>query len=296
MSGILLLDKPLGISSNSALQKAKRLLHAKKVGHTGSLDPLASGMLPLCFGEATKYSRFFLEADKCYQTVMHLGQVTTTGDSEGEVLESHVVPDITSEKLTAMVNHFLGETKQTPPMYSAIKLNGQPLYKLARQGIEVERQARLITIKQLSVDKIEKNEAGTFITLTVVCSKGTYIRTLVSEMGFYLGSGAYVAALHRLWVSPFAGYKMVSLSELQALTLLERQSKIISILKILSDFLPPLCLSSEESFFLKRGQSVVNQTEIALGLVTLVNAQGEFLGVGEKLPTGEIAPFRLVAQ
>ncbi|MBN9288120.1 MAG: tRNA pseudouridine(55) synthase TruB [Gammaproteobacteria bacterium 39-13] len=295
VDGILLLDKPIGRSSNAALQKAKYLLNAQKAGHTGSLDPLASGMLPLCFGEATKFSRFLLDERKTYQTVMRLGITTTTGDEEGVVLERKAVPAITSEKLLEMLAHFQGAQQQIPPMYSAVKFQGQPLYKLARQGKEIERNTRDITIYRLTLDHIDESD-GVLISLTVECSKGTYIRTLVEDMGAYLGCGAHVAELRRLSVWPFEANSMITIEALEEMSLEVRKSHLLSMGSVLPILLPEVLLDESAAFYIRKGQIVQSEAQIVAGWVTLVGANGEFLGVGEMLGDGRIAPRRLIQQ
>lgn len=296
INGILLLDKPLGITSNSALQKAKYLLRATKAGHTGSLDPMASGMLPLCFGEATKFSRFILEANKCYQTTMQLGVTTTTGDSEGEVVSILPVKEISALNIQEMLKKFKGAQTQIPSMYSALKYQGQPLYKFARKGVTIERAQRPIVIHDLVLDSIQEQEEGVFITLTVVCSKGTYIRTLVEDMGTYLGCGAHVVRLHRLWVSPFTQGEMVTLEKLnEAKQANETQVVLISMQDVMSIMLPCVHLSSSAASYLRHGRAVQVTSEQSSGWVTLVTVEGEFLGVGEMLPDGWVAPRRLLA-
>ena len=210
VNGILVFDKPLGMSSNQALQKVRWLLNAEKAGHTGSLDPLATGVLPLCFGEATKYSQYLLDADKGYRTVAQLGVTTATGDAEGDVLERREVTVGRSELEQALVG-FRGDIKQIPPIYSALKKDGQPLYKLARAGEVVEREARSVTISRLEVEAFEPPLA----TLEVACSKGTYIRTLVEDLGQVLGCGAHVAQLRRTQAGPFVLAQAVSLDTLE---------------------------------------------------------------------------------
>jgi tRNA pseudouridine55 synthase len=295
IDGVLLLDKPIGISSNDALQKAKWLLNAEKAGHTGSLDPLASGMLPLCFGEATKFSRFLLEEKKCYQTVMRLGVTTTTGDSEGEVLAIEPVPTISEEILANMVANFQGLQQQIPPKYSAIKFQGQPLYKLARQGKEVVRQPRNIMISHLEVNDITEQD-GILITLTIVCSTGTYIRTLVEDMGAYLGCGAHVIALRRHWVWPFQNHTLVTLAMLEAMPVMDCQKILLPMGSILSLLLPSIQLSGSAAFYLFRGQSVQVTAQTSLGEVALMTEGGEFIGVGEMQDNGRVVPRRLVQQ
>ncbi len=292
INGVLLLDKPLGLSSNVALQKSKRLFNAEKAGHTGSLDPLATGMLPLCFGEATKYTRFLLEERKCYQTTIQLGITTTTGDGEGEVLERKEVPALSDKVLHQLVQHFQGEQKQIPPMYSAIKHQGQPLYKLARQGKEIERKVRTVHISHLSLEKIEQNESGTFLTFRVECSTGTYIRTLAEDMGRFLGCGAHVTFLRRLWVWPFHQHPMVALTTLQEQSPQEILSHLIPLETILPQLLPSLSLSSQSAHFLRQGQKVKVETD-KTGWVALMTPEGCLLGVGEILTPGTITPRRL---
>ncbi len=210
--GILLLDKPNGGSSNHALQRAKRLFGASKAGHTGSLDPLATGMLPICFGEATKLSAFLLDADKGYETTLKLGVTTNSADSDGEVLETRQVPeDLTAERFAQVCERFVGDLMQVPPMVSAIKIDGQRLYKLAREGKEVERPPRPVTIFSLEVLSFSGDSAR----LSVRCSKGTYIRSLVTDIGEALGCGAHVTALRRTFVCPFEQYPMVSIETLE---------------------------------------------------------------------------------
>lgn len=282
-SGILLLDKPLAISSNLALQKAKRLLQANKAGHSGSLDPQASGMLPICLGEATKFSQFLLAADKCYEFVMHLGVTTTTGDSEGMIMSSKV-PQYSSRTLEKMVADFHGTLAQIPPMYSAIKYQGKPLYKMARLGQSVERAARPITIHQLICQILEKDK----LHCTVICSKGTYIRTLAEDMGTYLGCGAHVASLRRLWCAPFQTQKMITLAELESLV------PLLSIAQVLSCLLPVIYLCDHYAFCLRRGQSIEALKGLT-GEVVLMTFNGEFFGVG-KAQLGQIKPQRLLSQ
>ena len=204
LNGILLLDKALGVSSNKALQDARFLYQAEKAGHTGSLDPLASGMLPICFGEATKVSGLLLDSSKRYQTTATLGFVSTTGDEEGEKLNARAIPALNPDFLESVLSRFRGSIHQIPPMYSALKKDGQPLYKLARQGLEVERKPRQVTIYQLQLLGFSENS----LQLDVVCSKGTYIRTLVEDIGEALGCGAYVSRLHRVSVDPFAEQRL----------------------------------------------------------------------------------------
>lgn len=294
ITGILLLDKPSGITSNLALQKAKRLFHAAKVGHTGSLDPLASGMLPLCFGEATKFCSFFLASDKSYEAVMKLGSMTTTGDSDGEVIATKPVVGITLEKIQAALQAFLGKQQQIPPMFSALKHQGQPLYKLARQGKTIERQPREVIIHHLSCEGVTEEE-GIEIRLKVSCSKGTYIRTLVEDLGHYLGCLAHVVALRRLWVAPFQSFNMITLPALQEISPPDRLGSLLAVEQALSLLLPSIELTSTQVLALRHGQQIPFATPL-LGTVVLRGTQSGFLGIGEVLANGFIAPRRLLQE
>jgi tRNA pseudouridine55 synthase len=211
VDGVLLLDKPVGFSSNDALIKAKRVLNAKKAGHTGTLDPFATGLLPLCFGEATKFSQDLLEADKTYDTTVHLGQTTDTGDTEGEVIDTRDV-NVTLEQIHAVLAQFRGPIKQVPPMYSALKRDGKPLYEYAREGITLEREAREVVIHKLELIAYE----APFLTLSVTCSKGTYIRVLGEDIGAALGCGAHLNALRRTQVGALTTDTMITLEQLAA--------------------------------------------------------------------------------
>ena len=209
--GIVLLDKPAGISSNRALQKVRGIFQARKAGHTGSLDPFATGMLPVCLGEASKTAAFMLEAGKHYRAVARLGEATTTGDIEGEVIQTCPLPDMEAPDIARTLTRFLGKIEQVPPMYSALKHEGKPLYEYARAGIEIARPARTITIHQLDM----KEWRAPLLTLDVHCSKGTYIRTLAEDIATALGSCAHLVELRRFFVEPFDDYPMVTLDELQ---------------------------------------------------------------------------------
>lgn len=293
VNGILLLDKPLGLSSNVALQKTKRLFNAKKAGHTGSLDPLATGMLPLCFGEATKYTRFLLEEKKCYQTTIQLGVSTTTGDAEGEIVAQKAIPALTTTLLDNILATFHGEQTQIPPMYSAIKHQGQPLYKLARQGKEIPRKARTITVSRLELDEVKQTEEQAFLTLTVECTTGTYIRTLAEDIGAYIGCGAHVVALRRVWVWPFTGYSMQSLEALSAQDETIRGQSLISLEEILPQLLPSITLASKEAESLSKGLKIHTEVTQPSGWIALMTNQGSLLGVGEVVAPNTIAPRRL---
>lgn len=292
VNGILLLDKSSGFSSNSALQKVKRIFRAKKAGHTGSLDPLASGMLPICFGEATKFSQFLLESDKTYRVSAQLGVRTTTSDKEGDVVSERPVPPLTLDEIDKQFDLFRGEIDQVPSMFSALKHQGQPLYKLARQGISVERPSRLVTIYQLTVNRFENN----IIDFDLACSKGTYVRTLVDDFGEQLGCGAHVIALRRLQVGPYPNEAMVTMDALDQerddLIALDRH--LLPLSTSVSAF-PEIQLTESMAFYVRQGQSVMVSNAPNSGLVRIVTKAGRFLGVGEMIEGNRLAPRRLVS-
>ena len=225
--GVLLLDKPLGLSSNQALQKAKWLLRADKAGHTGTLDPLATGVLPLCFGAATKFSQIQLDADKTYEAVLLLGFKTTTGDAEGDVIETRPVPDITPALLEKLTQQFTGPIAQIPPMYSALKKDGKALYEYARKGKEVEREARHITIYKLNMALAVDKRAQAAIKIIVKCSKGTYIRTLGEDIGEAIGCGAHLGSLRRIETGGYMASQCISLPDLEALDEAGRDARLL---------------------------------------------------------------------
>lgn len=280
LNGILLLDKALGVSSNKALQDARFLFQAEKAGHTGSLDPLASGMLPVCFGEATKVSAFLLDSDKRYLTTATLGYISSTGDAEGEKLNPRPVPALTDAALEAVLTRFRGNIQQIPPMYSALKKDGQPLYKLARQGVEVERAARDVTIHSLTVLEC----TATTLTLDVVCSKGTYIRTLVEDIGEALGCGAYVSMLRRESVDPFGSLPMHTLAGLRQLAEEQGQESLDALLLPLDAALPHLPALTVPDLTVQRlrqGQKVRADVDVEdAELLRLYAESGEFIGLG----------------
>jgi tRNA pseudouridine55 synthase len=226
--GVLLLDKPLGLSSNQALQKAKWLLRAEKAGHTGTLDPLATGVLPLCFGAATKFSQQHLDADKTYETTLRLGQKTTTADAEGDVIQERDVT-CTQERVSEVLSLFTGPISQVPPMHSALKVDGKPLYEYARQGVTLERDVRHIVIYTLSATNMKLTGDAPTLTLRVHCSKGTYIRTLGEDIGEALGCGAHLSALRRVNTGPFEAAECITLEALEAMTDTERQEQLKSV-------------------------------------------------------------------
>ena len=218
--GILLLHKPIGITSNQALQRVKRLFNANKAGHTGALDPLATGLLPICLGEATKFSQLLLESDKTYETTARLGEVRSTGDLEGEIIQQREVPELSLEVVDAVIQRFIGNVEQIPPLFSALKLDGRPLHELARQGLSAEEAAAIAEKKRrvIRIHDIQRQAVrDTELDLVVHCSKGTYIRTLVEDMGNALDCGACVSRLHRIGTGPFGSDGMMTLETLEAL-------------------------------------------------------------------------------
>jgi tRNA pseudouridine55 synthase len=280
------------MTSNAALQTVKRLFGAAKAGHTGSLDPLASGMLPICFGEATKLSRFLLEADKHYRVSGRLGIKTTSGDAEGEVVESRPVGTIEATELARALRPFIGAIEQVPSMFSAIKHHGQPLYKLAREGIVVEREPRTVHIHELEIVRFE----GDLLELDLRCSKGTYVRTLVEDIGAALGCGAHVIALRRLGAGPYVEGQMVPLDSLRALAEAhpERLDAHLLPLESMVAHWPAVGLPEVAAFYLRAGQPVVVPNAPTEGWVRLYLPGGAFLGAGEILDDGKVAPRRLL--
>jgi len=290
VSGVLLFDKPAGGSSNFMLQKVKRLFAAAKAGHTGSLDPLATGMLPICFGEATKISAFLLDADKRYHLRCKLGESTTTGDAEGEITEAKDASHIQISDIETLLPDFIGDIEQVPPMYSAIKHNGQRLYKLAREGIEVERKSRVITIYSLDVLSLENG----ILEMEVACSKGTYVRTLVEDLAKKLDLGAHITTLRRLSVGPYEG-DMVTLEELEALAEMGMDALDDSLLPIdsgVADW-PDVKLGADAAFYVRQGQPVLVPHAPTEGWVRIYDGS-RFLGVGEIQDDGLVAPRRMI--
>jgi tRNA pseudouridine55 synthase len=296
VDGILVLDKPIGVSSNQALQSAKRLYSAAKAGHTGSLDPLATGVLPLCFGEATKFSQYLLDADKAYESTFVLGTVTDTGDAEGRVLEENDAGGYTEDEVVAALKAFEGEIEQIPSMFSAIKQNGQPLYKLARQGVEVERKPRRIVINLLQLCAFRGGKKPE-VDIYLECSKGTYVRSLAEDLGRALGCGAFVSALRRTRAGPFGIEDGVSLGMLDALKSNGDLAGLDSLLlpaDAALGVLPLVRLSESGGFYMRQGQAVMVPNAPRGGIVRIALETGEFLGVGEILDDGRVAPRRLI--
>ncbi len=296
VDGILVLDKPAGVSSNQALQMAKRLYGAAKAGHTGSLDPLATGVLPLCFGEATKFSQFLLDADKAYESTLVLGTATDTGDAQGEVVSSVDASGLGEAEVVAALDAFRGEIEQVPSMYSAIKHQGQPLYKLARRGLEVERKPRRVVIKLLELRDF-RGGAQPEVDIYLECTKGTYVRSVAEDLGQALGCGAHVAGLRRTMAGPFGIEDSVTLGTLEALKANDRLVEMDALLLPTDsalDNLPLVRLSTSGGFYLRQGQPVLVPNAPCNGMVRVALETGEFLGVGEILDDGRVAPRRLI--
>jgi tRNA pseudouridine55 synthase len=290
VNGVLLLDKPKGMTSNQALQQAKRLLLARKAGHTGSLDPIATGLLPLCFGEATKLSRFMLEADKRYCAVIRLGVATTTFDADGAVVEERPV-EVERRQLQSAVGEFRGEIEQIPPMFSAIKRGGRPLYALARAGREVERAPRRVLIREITLQSFESNR----FVIEVVCSKGTYVRALAHDLGQRLGCGAHLEDLRRLAVGAFTLDRAVTFESLAALPgVAARTARLVPLDEVVGA-IPDVHLTPLATHYLLRGQPVSVRHRRVPGWVRLYDSDNRFLGMGEVLDDGRVAPRRLLA-
>lgn len=290
---MLLLDKPVGFTSNEALQRVKSLYQAQKAGHTGSLDKSASGLLPICFGEATKFSGYLLEADKHYQALCQAGVRTDTGDADGEVIARRAPPALTRTEMEAALAGFRGEIMQVPPMFSALKHKGQRLYKLARQGLEVEREPRPVTIYELKLLACQGDE----FEIEARCSKGTYIRALADDIGAALGCGAHVKSLRRIGVGPYANADALTASQLERLAavgLANLDAELLPIDTTVQD-LPAVTLTPAVSYYLRQGQPVLVPRAPTQGLLRIYAREGRFLGVGEVLDDGRVGPKRLIA-
>ncbi len=292
VDGILILDKPIGVSSNQALQRVRRLLRARKAGHCGSLDPLATGVLPICLGEATKFSSYLLGADKSYRALCRLGQTTTTGDAEGEVVETAAVC-VDAGQVEELLPRFVGEIEQVPPMYSALKHQGKRLYQLAREGKQVERQPRRIEIFHLELLSFD----GENMEIDVSCSKGTYIRTLAEDIGKRLGCGAHLAALHRSRVGAFDECDAVTMEHLQSLRQPPGENRLEQLLlpvgAALADF-PEVVLNASDSLDIRCGKRVDAGVCKVSGLCRLSSEEGVFIGLGEVAAGGELKAKRLM--
>ncbi len=287
LDGVLLFDKPLELSSNTALQKVRRLFQAEKAGHTGTLDPLATGLLPVCFGEATKFSTALLDADKTYRALLRLGQTTSTGDAEGEIIAEHPV-EAGQADVDAVLAKFRGEIQQLPPMHSALKHQGKPLYEYIRKGETIERELRNVTIHELVLNHFGGNE----MDITVRCSKGTYIRTLAEDIGAALGCGAHLIGLRRTAIAHFDLRNAHSLSQLEAMTEAERDACVLPLEALMPD-MPRLQLDAVQTQRLAQGQRLGLDTGLPDGRVCLHGPQG-FIGVG-LLQGRRLAPDRLLS-
>lgn len=292
VNGILLLDKPLGITSNAALQQVKRLFNAAKAGHTGNLDPLATGLLPLCFGEATKLSGYLLDSDKRYLGTIKLGVRTRSADAEGEVIETRPLGKLSAARIDKVLQGFVGDIEQIPPMHSAVKINGTPLYKLAHEGKEIERQPRPVSIYAIRLLRFEGDE----VDIELHCSKGTYVRTLAEDIGEVLGCGAHLAALRRTASGPFELARAVDMASLNAAAEsgFDALDELLLPMETALDDWPQISLSANSAHYLQQGQPVQVPRAPTTGWVRLHHENGGFLGVGEILDDGRVAPRRLV--
>ena len=289
--GVLLLDKPLGLSSNVAVQRVRRLFDRTKAGHTGTLDPLASGLLPVCLGEATKFSHTLLDADKAYEAVIRFGFVSSTGDAEGEISRLGD-PAFSTEDLQRVVQAFTGPISQLPPMHSALKKDGKPLYEYARAGKEVERQSRNVIIKTLEVYDIQ-NE---YVSVRVLCTKGTYIRVLAQDIGQALGCGGYLSGLRRTGVGGMSVSDAISLEALEALDVVGRRKRMLPLDCLLAG-LPAVYLDPDAARRVRNGRDVEGEadTHTHFGSLRLYESSGRFLGIGERGADGRITPRRMLS-
>jgi len=291
ITGIVIIDKPTGRSSNHVLQQVKRLFDAKKAGHTGALDPLATGVLPICLGEATKVSSYLLDADKAYHVTCKLGEVTDSGDSDGKVISTSEIPAFNEQTILDLLPKFIGEQDQVPPMFSALKYQGQPLYKLARQGIEVERKSRRITIYDIQLLAITEES----FTLAVRCSKGTYIRTLVEDISHELGSGGHVVMLHRVTAAGYTVQQALTIEQLEAMAEQGLQTLDEALLPAegaLPDW-PEVIANDEMVIALRHGQTIKVEQAFDSANIRLFDKEKTFLGLGEMSEQGIVAPKRV---
>ena len=295
VDGIVVVDKPGGMSSNEAVQKAKRLFGARKVGHTGSLDPLATGVLPLCFGEATKFSQYLLASDKKYRARIKLGVATDSGDADGKTVSRRSAEGIGRPQIEKALDCFRGEIMQAPPMFSAVKHKGQPLYKLARQGIEIEREARAVTIYSNELVSFDGDE----FEVETHCSKGTYVRAIAEEMGEMLGCGAHVTALRRSRAGPYGESDLVTFDELGTAREEGSLDPYLQPVWTAVREWPEVSLNEDVAYYLRHGQPVIVPHAPTSGWVRLSESSAAgwvFLGVGEVLDDGRIAPRRLLTR
>jgi tRNA pseudouridine55 synthase len=288
VNGMLLIDKPAGISSNHALQTVKRLLNAQKAGHTGSLDPIATGLLPVCFGQATKISGFFLNSDKHYDVTIQFGITTDSGDTAGNIIKTSDI-EVERSQLEQVLDRFRGQISQVPPMYSALKRNGQPLYKLARKGIEIDREPRPVTVFNLTLTAFKNNNAD----LSIACSKGFYIRSLAMDIGAALGCGGHVSRLRRTGVSNFSIDQAVTIAQLEVLESAEHRQRLLLPADHALHHLPRVDLTEESSRYFCQGQPVRSLDVQESGMARLYSENNTFLGLGEMSGNGFVAPKRL---
>lgn len=292
LDGVLLLDKPKGLSANQALQRVRRLFQAAKAGHTGTLDPMATGLLPVCFGEATKFSAYLLDADKRYQARVQLGVATDSGDAEGKDISRTDVPMLDAAAIEAVLARFRGEIEQVPPMYSALKFQGRPLYELARQGIEIKRTPRQVTLYDITL--LEWDPTTQSLVLDVTCSKGTYIRTLAIDIGAAIGCGAHLTMLRRLQTGPFNSEGMLGLDALEALEDAARDTQLLPV-DVLLKHLPSIQVETVFAERLLMGQKVHADTTVHQEEVVLRAYEGNrLLGLVSVVKAGVIAPRRLL--
>lgn len=291
--GVVLIDKPGGYSSNDVLQKVKHLFNANKAGHTGALDPIATGMLPICLGEATKFSQFLLDADKTYRVIARLGERTTTSDSEGEIVATRAV-NITRDSLDTHIQSFLGETDQIPSMFSALKYQGKPLYDYARQGISIPREARKITVYSIELIRFSGDE----LELQIHCSKGTYIRTIIDDLGEKLGCGAHVISLRRLQVANYPFDRMITLDALMALK--EAENALDHLLLPMDSavvMLPEIQVNTIDGNALLQGKRIQVSSSAKSGLCRIkMGEKPQFIGIGELDDEGYLQPKRLIVE
>lgn len=287
ISGVFLLNKPLGLSSNAALQKVRWLYRAQKAGHTGALDPLATGLLPICLGEATKFSHYLLDSTKRYQTTVRLGQTTTTGDVEGDILQERPIPVLSKELIEQTLEKFRGDIQQVPPMYSALKKEGKPLYELARKGIEIERETRPVTIYALELIEFTENS----ITLDVTCSKGTYIRVLGEDIGEALGCGGHLTMLHRIQTGHFELIPSYTIEYLESLTEEQREALLLPVYAPIDHFLKIQVPEGREKYFCNGLESNIDHSAEA---EVLVFSGERCLGLAEITDKKRLVPKRIL--
>jgi len=297
ISGVLVVDKPQLLTSNAVLQRVKWLYSAAKAGHTGSLDPLATGVLPICFGEATKISQYLLDADKAYRTTIVLGVATASGDADGEVIESVDASALTQSRVEQALQSLRGQITQTPSMYSALKVNGQPLYKLARQGIEIERASRVVNIFENRLEAFRPGSQAE-VELYVHCSKGTYIRSIAEDLGKALGCGGHVARLRRVQAGPYFECDAVTIPRLEMLREQDAFDELDALLQPVTSalsHLPQVTVNDDTAYYFRLGQAVMAPMLPNVGLVCLLGSDGGFIGIGEMLDDGRVTPRRLIA-